>query len=199
MQVRIIVCLMVCFTSLTPVFCQNELAPTQEEWSQLIHCLSAEKYSDANKLVEPMLEKCIKAEVEGEPDILRYIHIISVAALMNAGELTKQEAIQKVKQHEGEYIITASRQVLTKNCRFNCIKMDREMENTIFITSANRNATEIFGFEYYAIANGITADYLEQNEGRTAIIGGVLESITVEGLILPRFRMNVIGATLLFE
>lgn len=182
------------------IYCQEQSPTTDKEWNDLIAYLSKEDYKDANKLLKPMLDKTKNSKVENdELAILRYMHIMCVAALMNSKEYSKDEALKIVKDYKGEFLIMAARVIITKNCNFNCIKMDDEKENTLFVISANNNGTEIFGFERYNIANGITADELEKNEGKTATVGGKLESIEVEGFGLPRFRINVKDAMIIIE
>ena len=181
-------------------YCQDQSLTTDKEWNDLIEYLSKEDFKEANKLVKPMLDKLANAKVENdEPSILRYIHIVCVSALMNSQEYTKDEALQIAKEYEGEFLIMPGREIIMNNCNFNCIKMDEEKENTIFVTSTNSSGTEIFGFERYKIENGITTEELEKNEGKIATVGGKLENIEVEGFALPRFRITVKEAMIIIE
>lgn len=197
---RPIIIILLILGNLFSISCQEQSPATDKEWNDLIGYLSKEDYKEAVKLVKPMLDKTVKAKVENdEPAILRYMHIMCVAALMNSREYSKGEALKIVKDYEGEFLIMPGRDIITKNCNFNCIKMDEEKENTIFVTSANNKGTEIFGFERYKIENGITTEELEKDEGKTARVGGKLESVEVEGFALPRFRINVNEAMIIIE
>lgn len=182
------------------IYCQEQSPTTDKEWNDLIEYLSKEDYKQAVKLVKPMLDKSVKAKIENdEPAILRYIYITCVASLMNSREYSKDEALKIVKDYEGEFLIMPGRDIITKNCNFNCIKMDEEKENTIFVTSANNNGTEIFSFERYEIEKGITAEELEKDEGKIATVVGKLESIEVEGFAFPRFRISVKAAMIIID
>ena len=182
------------------IFSQEQSPTTDKEWNDLIEYLSKENYKEANKLVKPMLDKTVKAKIENdEPAILRYMHLMCVAALMNSKEYSKEEALKIVKEYEGEFLIMPGRDILTKNCNFNCIKMDSEKENTIHVSSANKKGTEIYSFERYEIKEGITEEELKKNEGKIATIGGKLESIEVEGFAFQRLRINVKEAMIFIE
>ena len=184
----------------TLIFGQGQMPTTDEEWKSLTGYMYKENYAAANQLVKPMLDKTVKANPENEEAaILRYMHIICVAAQMNAKLYSKEEAIEIVKKYEGEFLIMPSRNIIPNDCNFNCIQIDDENENTLFVSSTNENGTKIFGFERYQIKSGISAEYLERNKGKLGVVGGKLESIKVEGMIFPRFRINVIEGILIIE
>lgn len=182
------------------IYSQEQSPTTDKEWNDLIEYLTKEDYKKAVKLVKPMLDKAVNVKIENdEPAILRYMHIMCVASLMNSREYSKDEALKIVKDYEGEFLIMPGRDIITKNCNLNCIKMDEEKENTIFVTSANNSGTEIFSFERYEIEKGISAEELEKDEGKIATVRGKLESIEVEGFALPRFRMIVKEAMMVID
>ncbi len=181
-------------------FAQEQSPTTDAEWDELITYLVDEDYAKANQLTTTMLTKIKTAKTaESEAEILRYIHILCVAALLNFGEYDKEEAINLVKKYEGKTLTLPGRDIITSNCGFNCITMDQEKANTIFVTSSNHAGTYIFGFERYEIKGGISIDDLKRYEGKTGTIIGTLERIEVEGNILPRFRINITEADLYIE
>lgn len=118
---------------------------------------------------------------------LRYFRIYVTAGLMNENALTQEEALAQVKPFEGQFMLTPWHPI-HKDCYNNCTILDPDEPNTFWTTAANRLKTQIFSFEKV-----ILSEKLEETEaeldGQGISFLARLDSITVEGVSLLRFRM----------
>jgi len=162
-----------------------------EEWHNLITSLQAENWQDANTISLSLLNKISK----DEPDdvgaaLLRYMYIHSEAGLMNLNKVTKDEAIKAVKGFTGKWVLLPAHPVALKN-GFNSIQMVNGKTDSLFITSTNNAATEIFSFDYIILDEKWPVEDFKNSEGEIYRLGGIIRSITVEGNMLPRFRIII--------
>ena len=102
-----------------------------------------------NKLSLQCLSKVPQAENESFiAAMLRYIVIYSESGLMNDGKVTQKQALDKVKQYAGHYIVLPAHP-LTLKFAFNSIGMrDDKFTDTLNICASNLKATNIHCFEY---------------------------------------------------
>jgi len=161
------------------------------EWKQLLTDLKTEKWQEANDLSN----QCLKTAIATEPGsnmipILRYMVIFSESGLMNDGKLSQEKALLAVKGFEGMVIALPGHPISVKR-GFNSITMHDEKTDSLFITATNSAATNIFAFEYVALRDVWPVDDFKNNAGKMCRLSGTLTSITVEGHILPRFRIII--------
>jgi hypothetical protein len=123
---------------------------------------------------------------------------MSVAGLLNNQKLTKNDALSKVIDFKGKVVVLATHPVFEKP-NLNCIKYHDKTPNTLYVCQTNRNGTQIFSFEYAVIKKGITKDFILQKQGKNGAIAGILDNISVEGNILPRFRIQLVDAKIDFD
>jgi len=120
--------------------------------------------------------------------VLRYMYIFSVSGLMNEGLLTKDQALQNIKFLEGKDMILASHP-FHLNCTLNCTQISEDRKDTFRTCVTNNDGTQIFSFEYIEIKDGIK-ETVDQLEGKIIHIKANLSEVSVEGTILPIFRLN---------
>ena len=116
--------------------------------------------------------------------------IYSTAGLLNEQKLTKENALSRVLNLKGEEMIMPAHPFNSK-CFVNCTQFTEEYENTFFTGVNNSSGTQIFSFEYVTIESGIEETEKELT-GKFIILEGRLEKVSVEGNILPRFKLNFI-------
>ena len=76
-------------------------------------------------------------------------------------------------------------------CFVNCTHFKDDEENTFFTGVNNAKGTNIMSFEYVKIETGIKESESEL-EGKYISLKGVLNEISVEGNMLPRFKLKFI-------
>lgn len=168
------------------------------KYRELLHAVQNGNW----KYLDKEVPKFIKAEDNGDKlilnEIVSYFHIHSVSALMNEGKLNQKQAIQKVKIYEGKSIIIPGHPFKDK-CQFDCLFPMDEDRSRLFCTSSNDNKTIIYSFEYFQLDKAITDEFIKQNEGKILRIRARLKDISVEGNMLPRFRMEFDDVQMKFD
>jgi hypothetical protein len=161
------------------------------EWRELIASLRNEDWQKANTLSLQLLNKTPDDEENNiGVALLRYMYIHAEAGLLNLRKVTKDEAIKTVQGFTGKLIILPSHPVSVKQA-FNSIMMHNEKTDSLFITSTNNAATQIFSFEYIVLDDKWSVEDFKNSIGKIYRLGGRLKSISVEGNMLPRFRIII--------
>jgi hypothetical protein len=122
--------------------------------------------------------------------MLRYMVIYSESGLLNMGQVTKEQALEKVKQYAGHTITLPAHPVILK-FGFNSIEMVNDRTDTLSVCASNLKATNIHCFEYVILKDKWPEDDFKQNDGKMFRLSGNLKSISVEGNVLPRFRLII--------
>lgn len=163
----------------------------ETNFNELLENLNEEDWQNAEKLASNLLNFAEKVEImDHEKKVLRYIKIYTVAGLLNEGNITKNEALEKTKQLKDKEMIMPAH-LFNSNCYINCTHLMEDEENTFYSMVNNQKGTQIFSFEYVKIKDKIK-ETKEELEGRLIILKGNLNEITVEGSILPRFKLKFI-------
>lgn len=158
-------------------------------YSQLIDSLNAESWSSSEKICKNLLDYTETIDsLAGETMVLRYIYIYTNAGLLNEKKITQTEALNKVKYLKGKEMIMPSHP-FNSNCYVNCTQLSSEDKNTFFTAVNNDAGTQIFAFEYVTIKDGIQ-ETKEALEGNFITLKGVLNEVTVEGNMFPRFKLK---------
>jgi hypothetical protein len=165
---------------------------TEQEWNSLVQFLDNEKWDSSANISWRFLKRIEKDTnyITGAA-ILRYMHITSLAGMMNDDrKLSQEDAIKKVKGFEGLPVMLPVR-MLSKKMGFNYYNYNDESDSTLHCTNSNKKNIAIFSFDKITLAEPLDkAKY----EGKYARVGGYLKEITVEGLSLPRFRLIIVDA-----
>ncbi len=160
-----------------------------KEWKDLITSLQNENWQVANELSLSILNKITKDSPDDVASaILRYMYIYSEAGLMNSNKVTKSEALKNVVGFTGQMVILPSHPISLK-MDFNSIRLANGKTDSLFITSTNKDATSIFSFEYIVMNKQWPLDDFKNSAGSICRLGGTIRSISVEGNMLPRFRI----------
>lgn len=173
-------------------FCQEKKNNTFEDnYSLLIENLSNENWTKAENLAKELLNIAEPIDsMQIQKQVLRYIYIYSTAGLLNEKKLTQKEALQKVKFLQSKEMIMPAHP-FNSGCYVNCTHLKDGEPNTFFTGVNNAAGTQIFSFEEVKIENGIKEPQSEL-EGKYIALRGELNEITVEGNILPRFKLKFI-------
>jgi len=167
---------------------ENEL---QVKFDLLINYLSSEDWGKSEKLSKQLLDMTDEDDtMETQTKVLRYMYIYSTAGLLNEKKLSKEKALKNITFLKSKEMIMPSH-LFNSNCYSNCTNLNDETPDTFFTGVNNKNATQIFSFEYVKIKNGIKESKSEL-EGKYITLRGVLNEISVEGNILPRFKLKFI-------
>ena len=170
---------------------------TEQEWRNMIQFLDDEKWDSAGSISSRFLNR-IEADTNYiiAAAILRYMHITSLAGMMNDDrKLSQEEAIKQVKGFEGLPIMLPIR-MISKKLGFNYYNYNDESDSTLHCTNSNKKNIAIFSFDKITLAEPLDK---AKCEGKYARVGGYLKEITVEGLSLPRFRLIIVDAFVEFE
>jgi hypothetical protein len=166
---------------------QSKTVP--EKYQQLIELLGKEQWGQAEKNCKELLNRTETVDsFEMYTLTARYIHIFITAAQMNEKKLTQAAALARVKYLKGKEMVMPSHP-FGSNCRENCTTINDKDKNSFFTIQNNEKGTQIFSFEYVKIDRGIT-ESKEELEGRQILLKGVLDEISVEGKMLPRFKLK---------
>ena len=170
----------------------NAQAITQTpEWTQLLNALQNENWQEANDLSNQCLKKAMIAEPEDNmPAVLRYMVILSESGLMNDGKISQEKALSDVKGFEGKPIVLPGHPITAK-LAFNSVNMVNGKTDSLYVPAGNKNKTEIFAFEYIALSEKWPVEDFKASVGKVCRLSGTLSSITVEGHLLPRFRIII--------
>ena len=160
-------------------------------WRDLISNLQTENWQDANTKSLSLLNQMPNAAPDDPTAaLLRTMYIHSEAGLLNSGKVTQDEAIKAVKGFTGKMIILPAHRVALK-WALNTIQMVNEKTDTLFVTETNRKGTDIFAFDYIIPDNKWTVEDFKNRDGEFYSVGGIIKSITVEGHMLPRFKIII--------
>lgn len=170
---------------------KNDAEKFEENYNLLIENLSSENWTKSEKLAKELLETVEPIDsMQTEKRILRYIYIYSTAGLLNEKKITKNEALEKVKFLQSKEMIMPTHPFNSK-CYINCTHLNEDEANTFFTGVNNAEGTQIFSFEYVKIESGIKESQSEL-EGKYITLKGELNEISVEGNMLPRFKLKFI-------
>ena len=163
----------------------------ETNFNDLLESLNKESWKDAERLTTGLLNFAETIEeMDTEKKVLRYIKIYTVAGLLNEKTITKKEALEKTEYLNGKEMIMPSHPFNSK-CFVNCTKLYEDEENTFFSGVNNQKGTQIFSFEYVKVKEKIK-ETKEELEGKFIVLSGKLNEITVEGSMLPRFKLKFI-------
>jgi len=175
-----------CFAYSTIAFSQK--SDFLNEYKQLIESVQSGSWITSEKICKKLIDFCEPIDsMQHEAKVLRYIYIYSTAGLLNENKLTQKEALAQVKNMIGKEMIMPAHP-FKSNCYVNCSHLSENDKNTFFTSSNNENGTQIFAFEYVKIKDGIK-ETVEELEGKFIITMGTLNEVTVEGQLLPRFKL----------
>ena len=188
-------------TLLITSFCfgqKNDTNKFEDNYKLLVENLSKEDWTNSEILAKELLAIAEPIDsMQTEKKVLRYIYIYSTAGLLNEKKLTKNEALEKVKFLKSKEMIMPSHPFNSK-CYVNCTHLKDDEANTFFTGVNNAEGTQIFSFEYVKIENGIK-ETLNELEGKYITLKGELDEITVEGNMLPRFKLKFIKGDYIIE
>ena len=161
-------------------------------FNNLLEKLNEENWKDAEKLSTDLLNFAEGIEIMNtEKKVLRYIKIYTVAGLLNEKSITKKEALEKTEYLKGKEMQMPAHPFISK-CYVNCTHLNEDEENTFFSGVNNQNGTQIFSFEYVKVKDKIK-ETKEELEGKFIVLKGKLNEITIEGNMLPRFKLKFIN------
>ncbi|MDB5137908.1 MAG: hypothetical protein JWP37_4511 [Mucilaginibacter sp.] len=162
-----------------------------QEWRDLINNLQTESWQDANTKSLSLLNQMPNAAPDDPTAaLLRTMYIHSEAGLLNDGKVTQDEAIKAVKGFTGMMIILPGHRVALK-WALNTIQLVNEKTDTLFVTETNKKGTDIFAFDYIILNNKWSIEDFKNRDGELYSLGGIIKSITVEGHMLPRFKVII--------
>lgn len=177
---------------------KNDANKFGDNYDLLMGNLSKENWTKSEKLAKELLNIVEPIDsMQTEKKVLRYIYIYSTAGLLNEKKLTKNEALEKVKFLQSKEMIMPTHPFNNK-CYVNCTQLKGDEANTFFTGVNNADGTQIFSFEYVKIENGIKEPQSEL-EGKYITLKGELNEITVEGNMLPRFKLKFIKGDYIIE
>ena len=174
-------------------FSQNITSENFEtNFNDLLDNLNNENWLEAEKISGELLNFAEKNDsMDTEKKVLRYIKIYTVAGLLNQKSITKKEALEKTEYLKGKEMIMPAHPFHSQ-CYVNCTHLSEDEENTFFSGVNNQKGTQIFSFEYVKIQDKIK-ESKEELEGKLIVLKGKLNEISVEGNILPRFKLRFIN------
>jgi hypothetical protein len=188
-------------TLLITNFCfgqKNDSKIFEDKYNLLIENLSNEDWVKSEKLSKELLNVIEPNDsMQTEKKVLRYIYIYSTAGLLNEKKLTKNQALVKVKFLKSKEMIMPTHPFNSKSY-INSTHLKEDEANTFFTGVNNAEGTQIFSFEYVKIENGIKESQSEL-EGKNITLRGELNEITVEGNMLPRFKLKFIKGEYIIE
>jgi hypothetical protein len=162
-----------------------------QEWRDLINNLQTENWQDANTKSLSLLNTMPNAGADDvTAALLRIMYIHSEAGLLDSNKVTQDEALKAVKGFTGKLIILPAHRVALK-WALNTIQMVNEKTDTLFVTETNRQGTDIFAFDYVIPTNKWPIEDFKNSDGKLYSLGGIIKSITVEGHMLPRFKIII--------
>lgn len=168
---------------------KNDNREFKTDFNLLIQHLSSEDWEKSEKLSKQLLDIAEANNImEMEAKVLRYMYIYSTAGLLNEKKLTKDQALKNIKFLQSKEMIMPSHP-FKSNCYSNCTHLDEENPDTFFTGVNNKNATQIFSFEYVKIKDGIKEPKSEL-EGKYITLKGILNEISVDGNMFPRFTLR---------
>lgn len=160
----------------------------ETEYTLLLENLSSENWKEAEKTASELLKRIENDTLfSHENKVLRYIFIYTNAGLLNQKVISKEEAYEKIKLLKGKELIMPAHP-FSANSYINVTRL-AENDKSIFMSMVNNaNGTQLFSFEYVTIEDGIKETAAELN-GKLIVLSGTLEEISVEGNMLPRYKL----------
>ncbi|HLV50461.1 MAG TPA: hypothetical protein VKY44_00735 [Flavobacterium sp.] len=163
----------------------------ENNYNLLLNNLTNQNWTKSEQLAKELLEIAEPIDsMQTEKKVLRYIYIYSTAGLLNEKKLTKNEALEKVKFLQSKEMIMPAHP-FNSNCYINCTHLAEDQPDTFFSGVNNADGTQIFSFEYVKIENGIKESKTEL-EGKYITLKGTLNEISIEGNMLPRFKLKFV-------
>jgi hypothetical protein len=163
----------------------------ENNYNLLLNNLTNQNWTKSEQLAKELLEIAEPIDsMQTEKKVLRYIYIYSTAGLLNEKKLTKNEALEKVKFLQSKEMIMPAHP-FNSNCYINCTQLAEDQPDTFFSGVNNADGTQIFSFEYVKIENGIKESKTEL-EGKYITLKGTLNEISIEGNMLPRFKLKFV-------
>ena len=168
---------------------KNDLKHFEKNYNQLVEYLSSENWPKAEKLSKQLLETVEAVDsMQTEKMVLRYIYVYANAGLLNQKKISKDQALKNVGFLQSTEMILPAHP-FNSACYVNCTHLAEDSANTFFTGVNNAAGTQIFSFEYVQIENGIKESKKEL-EGKYVTLKGVLDEISVEGNMFPRFKLR---------
>ncbi|MEN2436759.1 hypothetical protein AAH994_15180 [Weeksellaceae bacterium A-14] len=184
--------LIIVFLTTFSIFCKSQNSNFENDYNSLIQFLQEEKWTDAEKICNELLKSTeLNDSLQTEKLVLRYIYIYSNAGLLNEHKINKEEALKRVQFLKGKEMIMPSHP-FRENCSTNCTNFANDNKNTFYTCVTNKSATQIFSFEYVNIANRINENEINL-DNKMISLKGTLNEISVEGNILPRYKLKFIN------
>lgn len=163
-----------------------------KEYDNLLENLSTESWDKAQNASSKLLEYAESIDsMQTEQKVLRYIYIYATAGLLSNREISKDEALKQIKPLIGKEMNMPAHP-FNSDCYVNCIHLNEE--NTFFTGVNDRKGTKIFSFEYVKIKEPIT-ETAEQLELKFITLSGILNEVSTEGDIYPRFKLRFIDGS----
>jgi len=160
-----------------------------QQWRDLIDDLQNENWQEANTKSLTLLNKMPNPVADDvTAALLRTMYIHSEAGLMNEGKVTQEQAINAVNGFVGKLIILPAHTVGSKG-NLNTIKMMNQKTDTLYVAETNRMGTDIFAFVHVILNDKWSVEDFKSRDGQFYSLGGYIKTISVEGHILPRFRI----------
>lgn len=108
---------------------------------------------------------------------LRYIYLFSLAIQIERKELAYGDVVPRLAKIEKRLLIQPWHPINSdaSPC-FNQICTDEDNQTVLVTTQANRNASQIYSFEYFDMGNPIS---IESFNGQNARLGGILDKIQI--------------------
>lgn len=164
----------------------------KNRYNDLLENLGSENWSQSQEICKELLDFVEPIDsMQTEKKVLRYIYIYSTAGLLNEQKISKDEALKNVLYMRGKEMIMPGHP-FRSNCYVNCIHLADGEQNTFFSGVNNNKGTKIFSFEYVKIKDSIK-ETKDELEGKFIVLDGELNEISVEGNMLPRFKLKFIN------
>jgi len=183
--------LLILLIALTPLISFSQKITKEDfetEYNLLIENLISENWKDAEKATAELLKKIENDSLfKHENKVLRYIFIYTNAGLLNQKVITKNEAFEKIKPLKGKEMIMPAHP-FSSNSYVNVTRLSEDDNNTFLSMVNNAKGTQLFCFEYITIENGIKETSAELR-GKLIVLSGTLDQISVEGNLLPRYKL----------
>lgn len=116
--------------------------------------------------------------------------IYSEAGLLNDQKVSKSQALKNIINFKGQLIILPGHPVALRYA-LNTIQLVNNKTDSLFITATNRKGTDIFCFEYVILKDKWPIDDFKNQDGKAYRLAGIIQSLNVEGNMLPRFRIII--------
>ncbi|NNT70878.1 hypothetical protein HKT18_01500 [Flavobacterium sp. IMCC34852] len=160
----------------------------ETKYTLLLENLTSEKWKEAEKTTSELLKKIENDTLfSHENKVLRYIFIYTNAGLLNQKVISKEEAYEKIKWLKGKELIMPAHP-FSSDSYINVTSLAENNKSTFISMVNNANGTQLFSFEYVTIEDGIKETAAELN-GKLIVLSGTLEEISVEGNMLPRYKL----------